>query len=144
MKSILLFITLLCALTLSNSLVPSVSNAATAAKKDRAMMRFSEPVKLMGVTLKGDYLFVHDDEALGRGEECTFVYRGPAEIRQQLVVSFHCTPTERAKASHFTVRTQQLFPGQSEITEYQFAGSTAGHMVPTSQHAGHFTIAGLD
>ena len=144
MKSILLFITLLCALTLSSGLVSSSSKATAAAKKQRGMMTFSEPVKLMGVTLKGTYLFVHDDEAMMRGEECTFVYRGPAEIRGQLVVSFHCTPTERARSSHFTVRTQQLFPGQSEITEYQFAGSTEGHMVPASHYAGHVPIAGLD
>jgi len=144
MKKTLLFITLLSALALSSGFVPSVTNAANAANKERGMVIFTEPVKLMGVTLKGEYLFVHNDEAMMRGEECTFVYRGRAEIREQLVVSFHCTPTERAKASSFTVRTQQLFPGQSEITEYQFAGSTEGHIVPASHYAGHVPIAGLD
>jgi len=144
MKKVLLFVTLLSALTLSTSLVPSVSNAANAAKKDRGMVIFSEPVKLLGVTLKGAYLFVHNDEAMMRGEECTFVYKGSAEVRDNLVVSFHCTPAERAKASSFTVRTALLYPGQNEITEFQFAGSTEGHVVPTSHNAGHLNNASLD
>src|SRR6185295_10328437 len=99
----LLFITLLSALTLSSSLMSS-GNAANAAKKQRAMMTFNEPVKLMGITLKGNYLFVHNEEAMARGAECSYIYKGSAEISDNLVVSFHCTPAERAKASRFTVR----------------------------------------
>ena len=52
----------------------------TAARKEQAVTNFSQPVKLMGVTLKGEYLFVHDDAAMARGETCTFVYKGDAEI----------------------------------------------------------------
>jgi len=143
MKKILLFITLLSALTLSSGLASSVTNASSVGKKERAMVTFTEPVKLMGVTLRGDYLFVHNEEAMLRGDECSYIYKGPAEIPDNLVVSFHCTPAERAKASRFTVRTDQIIPGQNEITEYQFAGSTEAHLVRTSVHTGHIPITGL-
>jgi hypothetical protein len=130
MKSFLLFIALLCAVTLSSSSALSVTNAADAAKKERATMKFNQPVKLMGVTLIGEYLFVHDDEAMARGEACTYVYKGDAEIPNKLVVSFHCTPAARANVAHFTVRTMLTSPGQYEVKEFQFAGSTEAHMVP--------------
>ena len=141
MKSLLLFIALLCAVTLSTSLTPPVSKAANAAKTERAAMKFDHPVQLMGVTLKGEYLFVHNDEAMARGEACTFVYRGLAEKANNLVISFHCTPAERARAGYFTVRTLLTSPGHYEVRELQFAGSTETHLVPSSQHAGHMTIA---
>jgi hypothetical protein len=130
MKSFLLFIALLCAVTLSSSSAPSVTNAANAAKKERAVMTFNQPVKLMGVTLKGEYLFVHDDEAMARGEACTFVYKGNAEIPAKLVVSFHCVPAARAKVANFTVRTLLTSPGQYELSEFQFGGSSEAHVVP--------------
>lgn len=130
MKSFLLFIALLCAVTLSSSSGPSVTNAASAAKKERATMKFSEPVKLMGFTLKGEYLFVHDDEAMARGEACTFIYKGDAEIASKLVVSFHCSPIERPKVANFTVRTLLTPSGHYELSEYQFAGSTEAHRAP--------------
>jgi hypothetical protein len=130
MKSFLLFIAFLCAVSLSSSSAPSVTNAANAANKDRAVMKFNEPVKLMGVMLKGEYLFVHDDAAMARGEACTFVYKGVAELPDKLVVSFHCTPAERAKVANFTVRTLLISPGQYELREFQFAGSTEAHLVP--------------
>lgn len=144
MKSFLLFIALLCAVTLSSSSAPSVTNAANAAKKERAVTMFSQPVNLMGMTLKGEYLFVHDDAAMVRGEACTFVYKGNADVPEKLVVSFHCTPAARAKVANFTVRTLLISPGQSELREFQFAGSSEAHLVPVSQHTAHVTIAPLD
>ena len=144
MKSFLLFIALLCAVTLSSSTAPSVTNAASAAKKERAVMTFTQPVTLMGVTLKGEYLFVHDDQAMARGEACTFVYKGDAELPNKLVVSFHCTPVPRAKVGNFTVRNLLTAPGQYEVREFQFAGSTESHLVPVNQHAAYVTIASQD
>ena len=135
MKSFLLFIALLGFVTLSASVTPSVTNAGNAAKKERAVTRFNDPVTLLGVTLKGDYLFVHDDEAMMRGDACTFVYKGDAEIPNKLVASFHCRPAMRAKVTNFVVRTWLTSPGQYELREYQFAGSTEAHMVPVNPHA---------
>ena len=130
MKSFLLFIALLCAVILSSSSAPSVTNAAAAEKKERATMKFNQPVKLMGVTLKGEYLFVHDDEAMARGEACTYVYKGDAEVPEKLVVSFHCTPVPRGKVANFTVRNSLTSTGQYEVREFQFGGSTESHLVP--------------
>jgi hypothetical protein len=141
MKSLLLFIAILCVVTLSSSLSPSVSNAANAARKERAVIKFDQPVQLLDVTLKGEYLFVHNDAAMATGEACTFVYRGQAENVKNLVISFHCTPAERAKAANFIVRGLITSPGHYEIREFQFAGSTEAHLVPSSQHVGHMTIA---
>lgn len=140
MKSFLLFIALLCAVTLSSSSVPSVTNAANAAKKERAVMNFDRPVEVMGVTLKGEYLFVHDDRTMAHGEACTFVYKGLAEIPKNLVVSFHCLPAVRDKVAHFTVRTLLTASGKYELREYQFAGSTEGHLVPFSQPIAYLNL----
>ena len=130
MKSLLLFVTLLCVVALSSSAVGS--KAANAGKRQKATTKFSQPVKLQGVTLKGEYLFVHDDEAMARGEACTFVYKGNAPVKENLVLSFHCIPAQRFKVTSFTVRTQ-LINGADELREYQFAGDTEAHTVPEAK-----------
>jgi hypothetical protein len=141
MKSLMLFIAILGALILSNSMVPSVSNAANAGRKERAVTKFTEPIQLMGAELKGEYLFVHDDEAMARGEACTYVYKGQAENVNNLVISFHCLPVAAARAPYFRVRASLNMLGQYEITEYQFAGSAEVHRVPLNQHTSHVTIS---
>jgi hypothetical protein len=141
MKKFLLFLAILSVVTLISSSAPSVTTAANAAIKEKAVVTFDYTVTLMGVPLKGEYLFVHDDAAMARGEACTFVYRGLNETAKNLVVSFHCTPAARAKASGFSVRTLLVAPGQYELREFQFAGSTEAHLVPVSQHAEHVSIA---
>ncbi len=144
MKSYLLFIALICAVTLSSSVTPPVTGAANAAKREQAVIKFNQPVKLMGVTLLGEYLFVHNDLAMARGEACTLVYKGEYAVPEKLIVSFHCTPIERGMAAGFTVRTEQVLPGLSEIREFQFGGSTESHLVPASQPAAYVTIAAVD
>ena len=92
-------------------------------------MQFADPVVLMGVTLKGEYLFVHDDAAMARGETCTFVYKGNAPVASKLVASFHCVPAQRTKAASFTVRMMEV-GGVAQLREYQFEGDTEAHVVP--------------
>jgi hypothetical protein len=128
MKTAVLFLALSCAVLLTSS-TPAATKA-TAPHKDRAVTTFYEPVNLLGVTLKGQYLFVHDDAAMARGEDCTRVYKGEAEIPDNLVLSFHCIPSPRSKATSFTVRTLTLAPGIVEVTEIQFEGTTETHGVP--------------
>ena len=130
MKRLLLLIALICGAMLSSTPTPSITSAAGGPKKEQAVMKFDQPVILMGATLKGDYLFVHDDMAMARGDACTYVYKGDGAVPENLVISFHCKPKERTKAVHFTVRTKQTPSGQYELTEFQFAGSTEGHLVP--------------
>ena len=140
MKSFLLFFALLGALTLSSSLTLPVISAANTAKKEQAVFTFNEPVKVMDVTLKGEYLFVHDDSAMARGGACTYIYKGLNANADKLATSFHCTPAMRDKAEYFTVRTVLTTPGTYELKEFQFAGSTEAHMVPMSLNTGHVHI----
>ena len=128
MKSLFLLAVLLFAVALSSS-TAVVSKAANPAKTKKATVLFNDPVMLMGVTLKGQYLFVHDDDAMARGEACTFVYKGDAPIASKLVVSFHCVPTQRLKVNSFIVRTE-LIAGINQLREYQFEGETEAHTVP--------------
>ena len=105
------------------------AQAGTEAKKqDRATVQFSEPVKLLNVILKGQYLFVHDEEKMAAGQDCTSVY----DASGKLVVSFHCIPIERKKAIGFRVLSSRVGSsnGPLEMKEYQFAGSTEAHQVP--------------
>lgn len=129
MKSLAFFILLLCALMVGT--VSWNTNASSVTQKQSAKFNFDRPVRLHGVTLKGNYLFVHDDAAMQRGEACTYVYEGNAPIDRKLVVSFHCIPTQRTKVKNFVVRATETSPGVVEIQEYQFAGDTEGHAVPT-------------
>jgi hypothetical protein len=130
MKTLVFVSIVLCTLILGS--VSWTSSAATNAQKQRAVTQFDNPVTVQGVVLKGEYLFVHDDAAMIRGDACTYIYKGELEVRDKLVASFHCTHVERAKANYFTVRTVQTGPGTVELREFQFSGETAGHVVPTA------------
>jgi hypothetical protein len=114
------------ALAVSIGLIRARAVADTG-KVEKAKVNFTEPLKLKDVILKGQYLFVHDEEKMARGEDCTYVY----DQAGKLIVSFHCEPVARDKAAQFKVIvTQTGISGISEIEEYQFAGSTEGHRVP--------------
>jgi hypothetical protein len=97
-------------------------------KTERATIEFTQTVKLLDVFLKGEYLIVHDEDKMAKGENCTYVY----DAKGKLVVSFHCTPVERPKADRFRVVTARsvMSNGPAEIKEIQFAGSTEAHLVP--------------
>ena len=131
MKSLFLLGALLLAVILSSSSAVT-SNASSSARKQKAVTQFNDPVRLMGVPLKGQYLFVHDDAAMARGEACTFVYKGDVEIAGKLVVSFHCTPVQRLKVDSFVVRTERT-NGFNELREFQFDGDAEAHMVPLTK-----------
>lgn len=129
MKSLFLLAALLLAVTLSSA-SSVASKASPDGHKQRAIVQFNQPVQLQGVTLKGEYLFVHDDAAMMRGEACTFIYKGNVATASKLVLSFHCTPAERARVKSFTVRLVQVAPGVSELREFQFDGDTEAHLAP--------------
>ena len=130
MKSVVLFFVVLCALIIGS--VSWDTKASNTARKQSAVTNFDRAVVLHGVTLKGQYLFVHDDAAMQRGEACTYVYEGDAPVAEKLVISFHCVPVQRAKAKNFLIRSAETAPGVTEIQEFQFAGDTESHAVPTS------------
>jgi hypothetical protein len=130
MKCLTLTILLLGATILSGStLVPT--SAARVSKRETALVEFNDPVKFVNVILKGRYWIVHDEDRMARGEDCTYLYTDKAGHPDKLLVSFHCTPLERAQVAGFTVRISRLsgnMPG--DVREIQFAGSTEGHRLP--------------
>jgi hypothetical protein len=128
MKSLFLLIALVSVVILGTT-APAVSTSA-AAHKQKAVIRFNQPVTLRGITLKGEYLFVHDDDAMDLGEACTYVYKGSAERANNLVASFHCIPIERPKLSYFSVSSTEVSPGVFEVREFQFKGDIEAHAVP--------------
>jgi hypothetical protein len=129
MKRLTLIILILSAAVLFTGLLAATGKAKAPAK-ETAVVQFPEKVKLLGVFLKGEYVFVHDEERMARGEDCTYIYTSRLGRPGRLVVSFHCRPAERMKAEQFTVVTRRLLPDLFELREYQFAGSTEGHQVP--------------
>jgi hypothetical protein len=127
MKRLLVAASMLAALVITIGVF--TAQARTDARKtDRATIQFTEPVKLLNVILKGQYLFVHDEEKMASGQDCTFVY----DSSGKLVVSFHCVPVERAKAKGFRVVSSRVGTsnGPMEMKEFQFEGSTEAHQVP--------------
>ena len=105
---------------------------ASSVKKQRATMRFDKATTVHGVVLTpGQYLFVHDDAAMARGDACTLIYKGDTATANKLVVSFHCTPAERRKADSFVVRSAEPSPGVVVLREFQFKGDTEAHLIPT-------------
>jgi hypothetical protein len=100
---------------------------------ERAVTRFDQPVKLQGIILSGDYLFLHHAGLMARGKACTFVYALDQEKHGKFIVSFHCQPVTREKVDQFKVVTSSKGPFDlPEIEEIQFPGSPEGHRV-------HFT-----
>ncbi|HXG91045.1 MAG TPA: hypothetical protein VNN73_01590 [Blastocatellia bacterium] len=102
------------------------------ARVDRAVVQFTESVKLLDVMLKGEYLFVHDDEKMAQGLPCTYVYAHDKGKQGRLVASFHCIPVQKSdKAERFTVVVEwNAVANLPELVEYRFAGSNEGHKVP--------------
>lgn len=105
---------------------------------NKAVVEFTEPVKLVDVILKGEYVFVHDDEKMAQGLDCTYIYTSDKGRQGKLVTSFHCIPVQRDnKAEQFTVIVEwNAAVNLAELVEYRFAGDTEGHKVPkpTDKH----------
>ena len=117
-------------LLLGSGLWSSVSVAAP--RRESAVLEFVETVKLAGVLLRGEYLVVHDEERMARGEPCTYVYAGKEQDQAKLVVSFHCIHVDREMVDTTKLTfSRRIAPyNTAEITEIQFAGSKDGHKVP--------------
>ena len=114
-------------------------DAATAARQS-AVVWLKEPTFIVSTIVQGPVLFTHDVEKMARGEACTTIYLWePGKGRGEEVASFHCLPTARKAAPTFTVRTEpNLELGFGCILkEYQFAGDSEGHGVPTPPRFAH-------
>ena len=118
-------------LVLGSGLLPS-GNGVAAPRRESAVVEFAQTVKLGAVLLRGEYLLVHDEERMARGEPCTYIYRGKHIDEKKLVYSFHCIHVDREKATAFkaTFAHRTSLNETPEIKEIQFAGSKDGHQVP--------------
>ena len=142
MKTLLALGVAFCAVTLSGSQQYSSARVAGITQKESAAAEFKIPVKLMGAVLQGEYMFIHDEQKMEAGEDCTYVYKMEAGSPAKLIVSFHCIPVPRPRADHFTIRSSILLtkPLLYELQEYQFAGSNEGHQVPSRSEAKSGTV----
>ena len=130
-------------ISLSLGVVTILANAAgslaTAASsgKEMAVVDIPDKTKLLKATLQGKYIFVHDNEMMKQGAACLYVYEygedvtGKPELKSdKLVLSFHCEPVQREKATNIILTYGMTTAGWFELREIQFAGSTEGHRVP--------------
>lgn len=96
-----------------------------------AIVNFSSPVQLGDQFLMGQYLFVHDDAKMAKGEACTSIYRfDPRTGPKEQVIAFHCTPVQREVCDKATFKVRDRAQDIPLLTEYQFAGDSEGHGVP--------------
>jgi hypothetical protein len=109
------------------------SNGLHTSTRQWAVVKLSEPVALSGHILMGNYLVVHDDARMAKGEPCTSIYRfDPARGPKELEIEFMCQPHQRALCDKttFSVRRDAAL-GINYVTEYQFAGDPEAHGIPT-------------
>ena len=96
-----------------------------------AVVNFTAPVQLDDQFLMGQYLIVHDDVKMARGEACTSVYRfDPARGPREAVISFHCVPSQRTACDQTTLTLRERPLDIPKLLEYQFAGDSEVHGVP--------------
>ena len=105
--------------------------------KDMSVVDLTDKTRVMKTILQGKYIFIHDDEKMAKGDACFYIYEynvdaaGQPEAKpDKLVVSFHCEPVQRAKATHIVLTYGMVNPELFELREIQFTGSTEGHRVP--------------
>jgi hypothetical protein len=108
--------------------------------KDMSVVDLPDKTKVMKTTLQGKYIFIHDDEKMANGAACFYIYEYSADAAGQpearpdkLVLSFHCEPVQRAKATHIVLTYGMVNPELFELREIQFAGSIEGHRVPEKE-----------
>jgi hypothetical protein len=112
----------------------TTGDATSAASRQSAVVWLKEPTLIVSTIVQGPVLFTHDAAKMAKGEACTTVYLWePGKTSNEEVASFHCIPTARKAAPRFTLRTEpNLELGFGCILkEYQFAGDTEGHGVPS-------------
>lgn len=120
-------LTVLMAVSLTGGIVEAPGSSSHI---DRAIAQFDEPVKLMGVILKGRYLFLHHEGLMRKGKPCTYAYALDGEHPGRFVLSFHCQRVAREKTAELKViLSRKDISGMAEIVEIQFPGTAEGHRV---------------
>jgi hypothetical protein len=127
MKRLVLAVAILGALAFGSGPLLTGSRVQ-ASTTERAVVEFTQTVKLLDVFLRGEYLIIHDDSKMSQGEPCLSVYSN--EAPNKLIVAFHCRQVARDKADQFTIRTsRRAWFEMPEVLEIQFGGATTAHQV---------------
>ena len=137
MRSKILVGTLLLAGVLAVGTVVTNGYVGSPARQS-AITYLTEPTLIGSTIVQGPVVFTHDNAKMARGEPCTTVYlleptKGPGEE----IASFHCIPTPRKVVHKFTITTRPnaALGFGCLLTEFQFAGDSEGHGVPSSTSA---------
>ncbi len=113
----------------------ATSGDGIAPRRQWAVVYVAEPTLIGSTIVQGPVLFTHDDAKMARGEPCTTVRLiEPAVGPTEEIAAFHCVPVRRNAVHTFTLRTRlntEMGFG-CVLMEYQFAGDTEGHGVPSS------------
>jgi len=115
-------------------LTASALAASDAGAKRWAIVYLREPTLIGSTIVQGPVIFTHDAGRMAKGEPCTTVQlfepgAGPVEE----IAAFHCVSRTASAPRRFTIRTRpnhELGYG-CVLVEYQFAGDTEAHGVPT-------------
>ena len=111
----------------------ATSGARVSPVRQWAIVNFDRTTAVSGALLNaGQYVVVHDDAKMARGEPCTTFYSfgESGNGAQEEAVSFHCIPREREVAGKTTLTLTTMSWTMDKLTEYQFAGDSEGHGVP--------------
>ncbi len=90
---------------------------------------FKQPVRIGQNILHGQYVIEHDNDRMAQGAPCTYIYA--MKDQKNPVVAFHCVHLERAIAKQGTVVLVPGGDGFQRMTEFQFAGESGAHGLPT-------------
>ena len=116
------------------ALTPAAGGEGLGPTYQQAIVNLTEPTLIGSTIVRGPVMFTHDVTKMARGEPCTTVYLvEPGKGRGDEVASFHCVPIARNVARQFRITTEPnagLGYG-CVLTEYQFAGDSEGHGVPS-------------
>ena len=110
-----------------------------ASARRSGFVNLTNPTDVDGVILDaGQYVIVHDDLKMAKGEACTTLYCLDPERGWKAVVSFHCIPVLRPMVDRTTLtivpggvaRDGKGLRSVDRLVEYQLAGELEGHGVP--------------
>ena len=112
--------------------VASRGGVEVSGSRQWTLVNFIDPVSVLGNIVMGPVMIVHDEEKMAGGEACTTFYRfDPSRGPREEIVSFHCTPIQRAVASSTTLTVANGHDaGCKKLVEYQIAGDSEAHAIP--------------
>lgn len=104
--------------------------------KQWTVVNFTVPTRLGNDVMLGQYLIVHDDARMAKGEPCTTIYRfNPSRGPEEQIVEFMCVPNHGLPNETMKL-TVEREPGVNPsarvaLVGYQFAGDAEIHGVPS-------------